>query len=149
MFADRLEHIGRYLNCHPNIAHALRFIQAHGQDEALADGKYVLIPNQVIAHVVSVNTRARETAQMEIHEQFMDIHYILRGEENCAFAPLDPSVQVDPKTDNGFWDCADTGSIRVQEGEFYAVWPREPHCPLISTGKDAPIRKIICKVKID
>lgn len=87
---------------------------------------------------------------MEIHKRFMDIHYIIKGAERCGIAELPPQVDYNEETDNGFYDCEDTGSVRIGEGEFYAVWPLEPHCPLCNAGEETEtVRKIICKVKVD
>lgn len=56
----------------------------------------------------------------------------------------------DAEKDNGFWDCVDDYSVLIREGEFYAVWPMEPHCPLCNAEeKTEAVRKIICKVKVD
>ena len=149
MIYDQLKNARRYYACHPNIEAALHFIEQHRDGAGLEDGKHVLIPDALIANVVSAKTRDRGDAKMEIHARFMDVQYILEGEEICACAPLDETVKVDPETDNGFWSCEDTASIRVRQGEFYIVWPGEPHCPLVSTGEIAPVRKIICKVRVD
>ena len=149
MIYDQIQNAERYYACHPNIEAALRYIRQHRDDPSLEDGKFVIQPDTFIVNVVSGKTRNRGDARMECHERFMDVQYILEGEEICAIAPAEPSVAVDPESDTGFWDCEDSGCIRVRQGEFYIVWPGEPHCPMVSTGAVAPIRKIICKVRVD
>ncbi len=152
MIADHIKNRGRYLNCHKNIAAALEYIARHADEPGLKDGTYPVIPDEVIVHVVTKDTHAREDAKMEIHKNFMDIHYIIRGGERCYMAPLaeEGAIDYDPETDNGFWDCADSCNVMIGEGEFYAVWPMEPHCPLCDVdGEPKEIRKIICKVNVE
>lgn len=152
MIVDHIKNRSRYEHCHKNIAAALQFIAEHADDPELKDGSYPVIPDEVIVHVLTKETHGRDEAKMEIHKNFMDIHYIIKGAESCAVAPLAPEQDIayDPNTDNAFWDCKDSYSVVIGEGEFYAVWPMEPHCPLCNTT-EAPetIRKIICKVKVD
>ena len=150
MIADHIQNKSRYAGCHKNIVEALDFIAERAGDPALQDGTYPIIPGEVIVHVLSKNTHPRAEAKMEIHKNFMDIHYMISGSERCGIAPLAKELDYDPDTDNAFWDCADTGSIVIGEGEFYAVWPLEPHCPLCNAGETVDaVRKIICKVKVD
>lgn len=152
MIIDNIKNSNRYLDSHKNIAAALQYIAEHADDPDLKDGSYPIIPDEVIVHVLTKDTHAREEAQMEIHKNFMDIHYIIRGAERCGIAPLaeESDIAYSQDTDNGFWDCRDTYDVLIREGEFYAVWPMEPHCPLCNAdGRTETIRKIICKVKVD
>ena len=149
MIVDSLKNISRYTASHPNIRTALEFAASHLGENAPADGTYVLIPDQVIIHVISKDTHPRETAQMELHEQFMDIHAMISGSEACCMGPVPATYNYDAKGDIAFWDCEDNGCVCIDEGEFYAVWPMEPHCPLCSVDGTRPIRKMICKVRVD
>ncbi|MBQ0000633.1 MAG: YhcH/YjgK/YiaL family protein [Clostridiales bacterium] len=152
MIIDQISNMSRYMSSHKNIATALQFIADHANDPELQDGTYPIVPDEVIVHVVTKDTHAREAAKMEIHKKFMDIHYIIRGAERCAVAVLPPMEEIDysDETDNGFWDCEDTFNVRIGEGEFYAVWPLEPHCPLCNAGEsEENVRKFIVKVKVD
>lgn len=151
MIVDHIKNRGRYADSHKNIAAALQYIADHADDPELQDGTYPIIPGEVIVHVLTKDTHARGEAKMEIHKNFMDIHYIIKGAERCGIAPLAEESDIDynPETDNGFWSCEDSYDVMIGEGEFYAVWPMEPHCPLCSAaGRRETIRKIICKVKV-
>lgn len=150
MIIDNIANWERYKNIHPNIAKALQYIHEHKDDLTLENGTYTLSPDQVIVHVLDKQTQTRESAKMEIHQRFMDIHYIISGAERCGVAPLPEHIDYNSEADNGFWECRDTYSVVIGENEFYAVWPMEPHCPLChADGQAKDIRKIICKVKVD
>lgn len=151
MIADKISNIYRYTGIHENIIKALEAIKEYAAKPELEDGVYEVVPGEIILHVITKETHKRCDAKMEMHKNFMDIHYMIDGEESCFLSEL-PSldeIEYDPETDNGFWDSADRGSVSIREKEFYAVWPLEPHCPLCSAGdKEKKIRKIIAKVKL-
>lgn len=150
MIKDNIKNNSRYNNCNTNIQKALSFIVEKAEDTALEDGKYVVAKDEVIAYVVTKETKDRQDMKMEIHKKFMDIHYILEGSERCSVSDLSQKIDYDEETDNGFYDIEDTGSILVEKGEFYAVWPMEPHCPLCNPrNKSEKVKKIICKVKVE
>ena len=76
MIVDSIKNIERYENIHPNISTALHFIAEHEEDPELEDGRYELVPDEVIVYVLSKESHYREEAEMEIHKKFMDIHYM-------------------------------------------------------------------------
>lgn len=150
LIVDHINNYRRYLGCDKNIAAVLQFIVEKADDATLENGIYTLIPNEVIVHVLEKESHARTDTKMEIHKNFMDIHYIIKGAERCGIAPLAEQINYDEKTDNGFYPCEDTYDVLIREGEFYAVWPMEPHRPLCNAEDgEKTVRKIICKVKVD
>ncbi|OON86651.1 hypothetical protein BXO88_06555 [Oribacterium sp. C9] len=152
MIVDHIKNIERYRGIDDNVLKALSYIKEFASDTSRKDGKYELVPGEIILHVITKETHDRSDARMEIHKNFMDIHYIIKGAESCYVSELPSMEEIDysEETDNGFWDCQDTGRIQIKEGEFYSVWPLEPHCPLCNAGDEKRlIRKIIAKVKVN
>lgn len=149
MVMDSLQHIDRYTAGSASIAAALHAMAEMAQKPDLADGTYTIIPDEVIVHVLTKQTRPVSEAQMEIHAHFMDIHCMLDGAERCGVAPLAENVVVDPQTDNGFYACENAYDVLIGEGEFYMVWPFEPHRPLCNSADTVDtVRKMIAKVRI-
>lgn len=151
MIIDHIQNAARYFGCNENIRAALQFLAENTDPDALQDGAHEIIPNEVIAHVITASTHSRTSADMEIHKEFMDIHYMIDGAERCGVAPLPTEdIPYDAEKDIGFYPCEDTYDVRIGPNEFYAVWPMEPHRPLCNAEADeAPVRKIVVKVKID
>ncbi len=151
MITDKITNIRRYEGIDENIIKALKAIKEYSEKKELQDGTYEIVNDEIILHVITKETHKRSEAKMEIHKNFMDIHYMIKGQERCFVSalPSEESIDYNPETDNGFWECEDTGSISIGEGEFYAVWPLEPHCPLCNVGEDSEmIRKFIVKVRV-
>ncbi|MDW2799172.1 YhcH/YjgK/YiaL family protein [Clostridium boliviensis] len=153
MILDQIIHLNRYISADDGIKAALKFIYSHKDEAEMPDGKYEIIKDQVTAFVVSKDTVNQSSAEMEIHKKFMDIHYVLKGKEMCCLADLPQDIEscsYDEEADITFFPGKSTDSITIGRGDFYAVWPYEPHKPLCNPGEKSEfVKKIICKVKID
>lgn len=154
MIFDQIKHASRYYETNNNIKIALEFIKKNALGDKLIDGKYELIPGEVTAFVLTKETVKQSEAKMEIHKKYMDIHYLINGCEVCGIAPImdnpEGVIPYDEQSDNGFFECENSFQVKADEGEFYAVWPMEPHRPLCNAYEESmPVRKIICKVKVD
>lgn len=148
MIVDTILHADRYQHVDPVFAKALDFLVKHANDQDMHDGKYEIIPDVAIGYVVTKNTVPSHDAKMEIHKKFMDIHYLLKGSERCGYTThFEESVPYDPVQDIAFSNCNDEMSLSIAKGSFYAVWPEEPHRPLLQVSESSEvIRKIIIKV---
>ncbi len=153
MILDQIIYLDRYSAVDDGIKAALEFIHSHKDEAEMPDGKYEIIKDKVTAFVVSKDTVEEAAAEMEIHKKFMDIHYVLKGRETCCLADLPNDIEscsYNEEADITFFPGATENFITIGSGEFYAVWPYEPHKPLCNPGTESEfVKKIICKVKID
>ncbi|MGB8455742.1 MAG: YhcH/YjgK/YiaL family protein [Anaerocolumna sp.] len=152
MILDQIVNFERYKGVDTNIKKALEFIYSHKDDADMPDGKYEIAADEVNAFVISKDTVDEITADMEIHKKFMDIHYMLKGKEKCCLVnpPEDiDEYSYDDTADITFFKSQRSNYVVIDKGEFYAVWPFEPHKPLCNVNKESEfVKKIICKVKI-
>jgi biofilm protein TabA len=152
MIIDQIVNFERYKDIDINIKKALEFIYSHKDEEDMPDGKHEIIADEVIAFVISKDTVDEVIADMEIHKKFMDIHYMLQGKEKGCFVNLPEDIEsysYDDAADITFFKSQSVNSVVIDKGEFYAVWPYEPHKPLCNVDKESGfVKKIICKVKV-
>lgn len=152
MIIDHISKYTRYKNINSAIKAALEFISANSMSFEMSDGKYEIIPGQVTAFIVSKDTMNAVETDMEIHKDFMDIHYILSGEEVCEYGEVPEDIEAyhyDEENDITFFPVKKVQEVHVQQGSFYMVWPYEAHKPLCSVNcAGEKVRKIICKVKL-
>ena len=86
----------------------------------------------------------------EAHRKFLDIQYIVKGQEVVGWAPVEtliPTVPFSEEKDVGFY----TGHcefMRIGEGYCYVVFPEDAHMP--SRHLDVPndYEKIVVKLKV-
>lgn len=151
MIFDSIENYKLYTSIHPGFQAAFDFILTAHQD--MKDGKTILEGDQVIAHVMTKDTKLEGTAGLEYHKKYIDIQYVLMGEEICGLSTnknLEHSVAYDQNNDIAFFaKDKDTTCLGVSEGYFYIVWPHEPHRPLCCVNQNIKeIRKIVIKVAV-
>lgn len=91
----------------------------------------------------------KECQKIEVHQQYIDIHVPLNGEEIIGWKALADLSVVD-KTYNkeaDFGTFAEPAStyVTLKPGQFLVAWPEDGHAPIIGHGI---LRKAIVKIKL-
>lgn len=153
MIYDHIENYKRYCGCSGRISKALDFIVENKSGLKLKEGIYNLDEDNIIAHVISVDTKDESEGELEIHKQYIDLHYLVKGKELCGFGdtvPADSECSYDENNDIAFIKgIKEKYYLEVSENEFYIVWPHESHKPLIKNKNyvDNSVKKIIIKIR--
>ena len=120
--------------------------------EALADGAYRVLGDDVIANVQSYTTSPADSLRYETHDEHFDIQYIAEGREFLAVRPREglSLLESKPERDAKFWADPDDecSMVLLHEGEFIIVAPEEAHKSRCCVGAPAHVRKVLMKVKI-
>ena len=88
--------------------------------------------------------------EIEAHREFLDIQYIVSGEETVGWAPIDaltPSGAFDTAKDKGKY----SGSfdfMTVRAGYCYVVFPEDGHMPGVHLDAPANFKKAVVKLKV-
>ena len=108
------------------------------------DGDFLFINN------VNPTMMKVEEQVLEVHRQYIDVHFPLDKAENIGIKPLkdctEEKASYNEKDDYALFTDTPTNFITVQPGEFLIVYPEDAHAPVIGEGK---LRKLIAKVKLD
>ena len=89
-------------------------------------------------------------AELEAHRQYLDIQYIVSGQEVMGWAPLDTLELVgefDESKDVGFYTGA-FDLMRIGEGYCYVAFPEDGHMPTRYTENPNDYTKIVVKLKV-
>lgn len=148
MIYDILDHWERYKGIHPGVASGLAFL-ANTDLTALTDGRYEVDGNNVYVNVMSYTTLA-DNSTPERHEKFIDIFYLLEGEELVGVCPIEelgPVVKADP--DGDIW-LHEGRTVRFPLGgrRFAVLFPGDGHAPSIGPNGPASARKCVVKVRV-
>jgi YhcH/YjgK/YiaL family protein len=91
-----------------------------------------------------------DTAPLEVHQKYIDIHFPLSGEEIVGWKHLsglgESEAPFDAENDFALYAEKPSTYYTVLPGEFYIVYPEDAHAPIIGEGC---LRKLIVKVLID
>jgi len=152
MIFDRLENCWRYEALHAHFAAAFAFLKK-ATEEQLPVGRYELDGENLFAMVQEYQTLAADKSRMEGHRRYIDIQYLIRGNEKIEVIPLSkgtPTVPYSEERDVGFFEDAESPvSLPIGAGEYAILWPEDLHKPGMMQG-NAPtlVKKVVVKIRI-
>ena len=149
MILDRLENSHTYLSLNKGFVQAFEFLKRSDLYE-LEPGKYEIDKDQVYAIVAKEQGRSKNDAQLETHEKYIDIQFVLTGSEDmgwkskqlCQQAAGEYSLEKDLL----FFKDEPASYFSVEPGTFAIFFPEDAHMPLLSSGQ---IHKVIIKIAIN
>ncbi len=147
MIFGKKEDLILYKNISENMAKAIDFLL--NCNESMPLGKYEIDGKLVYALVISGETKMSDKNIYEAHRKYIDLQYVLSGQEDTGYAPVsDCCVQVPYNENDDYLMVKGEGSeVRVSEGCFYIAFPCDAHRPMCSS-KPGEIRKIIVKIAV-
>jgi len=138
----------------PSIRQAMEVLQ--GLDfTSIEPGKYEVDGNRMYYMVQESTTRDRQGLKAESHRSYMDIQYIVSGEEKIGFARLtDEQVITDDLLESGdallYEDLHDEMELVLKAGNYAMFYPADIHRPGWRVNEeDSPLKKIVFKIKLD
>jgi biofilm protein TabA len=118
--------------------------------KTLSNGRHVIDGDVVYAIVTEAPTKDYDKTAFESHRKYIDLQYVITGEEKMAKAPV-TSVTVskpyDVATDLANY-TGDGKIYTVPAGTFMLFFPTEAHRPNITPGGNKVVKKIVIKVKV-
>jgi YhcH/YjgK/YiaL family protein len=149
MVIDTLVNSARYESLHPRFKAAFAFLRRPDID-AVALGRTDVDGSALFALVQTYETKPIQEGKLESHKKYVDIQYILEGEEFMGYAPLGTqpvSKPFDPEKDIGFYD-GEAWFTRFRKGMFAIFFPQDAHLPGRHTDKATHVKKIVLKIEL-
>ena len=149
MILDTLENCHCYASLHPLFKKAFSFLQETA-NTALPDGRVSLDDDRVFALIQSYETQATGEGKLEAHQRYIDIQYVLAGQEQIGYAPtreLTPVKLYDTEKDFALYK-GDALFFRLQQGMFAIFYPNDAHQPCQPCNHPESVRKIVIKVAV-
>ena len=147
MIIDTLDNAEKYFDMHPNFQKAFEFLRQENLAE-MAPGRYELLGDSLFCMIAKDTARTRDAAVLEAHKKYIDIQYVIAGEETFGWKPFGECSEIDKPYDDGkdimfFKDEPKTWTT-ASAGSFVIFFPAEDaHAPLVGKGV---IHKVVCKV---
>ncbi len=147
MILDTLKNAAKYAGLKMGISEAFGFLDQPSLAE-LPDGRHEILGDRVFAIVAHGDGRNVSDGEMEGHRKYIDIQYVINGDESIGWAPregLVNSLEYDTEKDIEFFEGKPDSVVRVPPGSFAVFLPTDAHLPLIGDG---PIHKVVVKVAV-
>lgn len=108
----------------------------------LSDGNRILVQKNT--------TKAIADGKTEAHRNFLDIQYVVEGEEYVGWAPVSSLTPVDAfneAKDVGFY-TGDVAFSAITAGNCYVVFPEDAHMPGVHPHGAHEEVKLVLKLKL-
>ena len=114
-------------------------------------GKYPIWGDDMFALQSAIKTKPHSEQPAEKHERFLDIHYLISGEETIGWQLQDdncePSQPYNPEEDYAlFKELKEETMITLKPGMFVVLFPQDIHRPGITLTAASDVRKVVVKI---
>ena len=150
MIYDKIDKIGCYEGLSRDIYEGLAFLGSVRQDIEI--GVHVINP-RVRAIVSEYETKEQNELGFEAHREFIDIQYLISGEEMICCVPLEylkEKEAYNEEKDAAFYEEADVKpqELLLGNGYFAILFPQDGHMPQLCVEEPRAVKKVVVKVKI-
>lgn len=149
MIIDLLQNADRYAASHPAFGRAFAFLR-RPELEDLPVGRHDIDGDRLFAIVARDAARNRDSAELEVHEKYIDIQLVLAGHDDMGWRPVascrQPVGTYDADDDIRFFADRPLVWLPVTAGMFAVFFPEDGHLPLTGEGI---IHKVVVKVAVD
>ena len=118
----------------------------------LPDGRHPIRGDDVYALIMRAHSKTAAEAQFESHRDYIDIQYLVAGDEALGVLPvgeLAGATPYDPSKDVVFYATpARYPALRLPPGHFAIFFPPDGHQPMCQGDRPGPLHKVVIKVRV-
>jgi biofilm protein TabA len=152
MIVTDLEHIYQQADLSIALRKAVEFLRLHNIRN-LPDGMVEIDGRRLYASVQRYETMQTGSPKFEYHRKYIDVQYIVSGEEIIGWAPIE-RMTVTEAYDRDKDICFGTVAagkwtpVFLQAGQLAVLYPEDGHAPRLAAGVPSPVMKIVVKVEM-
>jgi biofilm protein TabA len=117
--------------------------------QTMAPGRYAIDSNNVYALITENPTKDLDSAKWESHRNYIDLQYVISGEEKIDVAPVtNLTVTVPYDAARDLINYSGEGTFyTATPGTFFLFFPTNAHRPNITTDGNKPDKKVVIKIR--
>jgi YhcH/YjgK/YiaL family protein len=149
MIIDKLDNADRYNALHPGFEAAFRALREMDFEE-MEEGPQEIDGERLVVNVIRSQAKRMEDVWLEAHHRYIDIQYLISGEEQFGWQLTAdseiPMGEYDEEKDTIKYEDVPEGWFPLLPGSFAIFFPEDAHAPMLGEGA---INKIVVKVAVD
>jgi YhcH/YjgK/YiaL family protein len=147
-----LEHIERQSSLTPGLRAAIAFLR-QPQVANLPDGRVAIDGLRVFALVQRYETVITDAPKFEFHRSYIDVQFIVSGEEVIGWAPAEEMNIIEPYDADkdicfGMLAGYPWTRAKLRAGQAAVLYPEDAHAPKLAVSIPSPVMKIVVKVAV-
>lgn len=149
MIIDNIKNLYKYENVHEQIKNVINFLENFDENN-FKPGR-IDINENIFASLQSYQTLKAEEKEFEVHEEYIDLQYIVTSSERIDFATKDTygkAYEIDK--DGDFFltnEIENYSKLFLNTKDFTIFFPGEFHKPGCSLENNKEVKKIVFKIK--
>ncbi len=116
----------------------------------LKPGKYVIDGDNAYATITEAPSKTFEQSAWESHRKYIDLQYVIKGEEKIGVAPVTTATVIKPYDDSK--DAANYNTegqfYNATPGTFFLFFPGDAHRPNIKVDGYDVVKKLVIKIRV-
>ena len=121
-------------------------------DPNISTGRHI-ISDKAYINIDEYKTRDDSEIKLEAHRKYIDIQFMLAGQEKisvCDYKNCSSVIPYDEEKDIEFLNSNDWNDIEMYTGDFLILYPEDAHKPSISINNEQHhVRKLVIKVPVN
>ncbi len=130
---------------------AFQFLKTANLNE-LSSGRQELDGKHLYISVDAYISKDKNETRYESHRKYIDIQYIIEGEEQMGLTTLDKVKVTEPyngEKDIAFYAFDGGDYIKATPDNFLVFFPEDVHRPMIKLNENTKVKKIVVKIEVD
>jgi YhcH/YjgK/YiaL family protein len=150
MIIDKIENAKLYYNLSERIKKSFDYIMQTDLKN-LQPSKHEIDGKNIFALVSEYETKLESEGKLEAHRKYIDVQYVIEGEELMGYVPLGNQNILEPykKENDIIFFKGDKSFTKVSAGMFAIFFPTDVHMPGICVERKSAVKKLVIKVRID
>lgn len=146
MIKDHIKNFEKYASISLAFQKAFEFLRKKDLIN-LPTGRYEIDGDNIYVNIDEYETKISDN--VESHKKYIDIQYLIKGEENIGVASpnnLKIIEEYNDEKDIVFYN-GDTRKIKIKENEFVIFYPEDAHLPCQIINFPQKVKKAVVKIK--
>ena len=149
MIIDSIKNASKYYCVHPSFKAAFEALEKI--DESTPNERITVDGDNIFINMAEYVNKNIDECLYESHKKYIDIQYVVSGEEYIDLCDQDILEFTDNRLDTDdiafFKDTDKFSRADLTEGMFVVIFPGEAHKPCIAPdGKGVKVRKAVAKI---
>ena len=154
MFIGSMNALDKGRDIYPKVlTETLEYIKTH-DFSAMDSGEYPM-HDGIFYRLSRYKTKKIEDCLPESHRQYIDIRYVVAGEECVGWCPISPDLKekipYNAEQDVVFYEqLVPESSIILMAGNFAVLYPEDVHRPCIAVDDEGEeVTKVVVKIPLE
>lgn len=149
MIYGTVNQLHRFGPLEPGVLRALEYARAHDLSP-LEKGRHDIDGDALYFNVAEYTTGASGEKSYEAHRDYIDVHYMIRGEERVEVAFVSSMEQGEYQPEGDYLPVSGTAAAcaTLRPGDFLVCYPEDGHKPGVQADAPMGIKKAIFKVAV-